>query len=91
MAALTCRSDTLVGSLCREADRIRQRSRQLSAALQCCHSVELSERLRREGHGLEQRRAELLAMARLWCHDSHKDRLALEFLIELCRRSPGVC
>lgn len=88
MTALTCTSESLIGSLCREAERIRQRCTQLSATLQTCQSLELTNRLRLEDQHLRQRNQELLALARSWRSDRQPmDALTLDLLIELCRRT----
>jgi hypothetical protein len=88
MSALTCTSDSLIGSLCREAERIGQRCSQLSATLQTCRNLELSLRLRLEVQQLQQRNQVLLTLARSWRSGrNHRDLLTLDLLIELCRRT----
>ncbi|MFM2172839.1 MAG: hypothetical protein RLZZ54_766 [Cyanobacteriota bacterium] len=87
MTALSCTSDSLVGSLCREAERIRNRCIQVSAILQSCQDAALSRRLNLECLYLRNRRQELLTTAERWRRRKQAlDALMLDFLIELCRR-----
>jgi hypothetical protein len=87
MAALSSTSDSLIGSLCREAEWIRCRCTQLSALLLGCRDAALSRRLKLECRTLRDRRHELLCMAQRWrLKKKDQDALTLDFLIELCRR-----
>jgi hypothetical protein len=88
MAAQTSTSDSVIGSLCREVDGIRQRCHQLLTAMRFCRDSRLLQRLRLELQQLQHRRRELLATAQLWRQRrSVSDDLALEFLIEISSRS----
>ena len=88
MPAQTSTSDSVIGSLCREVDGIRQRCSQLLTAMRFCQNSGLLHRLRLELQQLQNRRRELLATARLWHQRrSVSDDLALEFLIEISSRS----
>lgn len=79
-------SDTLIGSLCREVDAIRHRSRQLALAMERCQNHCLLCRLKRELALLQQRRLTLLEMVRNWPRQGIRDPLALAFLLEMCQR-----
>ncbi|SBO42775.1 hypothetical protein [Cyanobium sp. NIES-981] len=80
-------SDSLVGSLCREADRLRQRCRSLSLALERCMDPPLRARLAAEVAQLQGRRGELERLAQGWRRRGGLDPLALAFLLEICSRS----
>jgi hypothetical protein len=79
-------SDSVVGSLCRDVDAIRQRSRVLIQAMARCQSSSLLLRLRRDLVQLQVRRRELLATARAWQRRGVSDPLGMAFLIELSSR-----
>jgi hypothetical protein len=79
-------SDSVVGSLCREVDAIRQRSRMLAQAMACCQSSGLLKRLQRELGQIQARRRELLATARAWQRRGVSDPLGMAFLIEISSR-----
>lgn len=79
-------ADSLIGSLCREAEASRQRCRQVHHGLQSCRDSRLFTRLQAELAQLHERRRCLLATARTWRLRGVGDPLALAFLIELCSR-----
>ncbi|TVS06218.1 MAG: hypothetical protein EA413_04840 [Cyanobium sp. PLM2.Bin73] len=79
-------AESLLGSLCREADTCRLRSRQLLHCLRRCQDENLFVRLRRELDHLHRRRRDLLSAARSWQRRGVGDPLALAFLVELCSR-----
>ncbi len=79
-------SDSLVGSLCRELDQLRQRSRQLADALGRCRDGRLFCRLRGELLQLEGRRRELQSTIEGLKRGGLRDALSLAFLLELSRR-----
>ncbi len=83
------RSESLLGSLCREVDQLRGRARQLSTSLERCQDRSLLLRLGRERIQLARRRQELLEIARSWHRRGDGDALAIEFLIELASRPLG--
>ncbi|KMM16959.1 hypothetical protein [Synechococcus sp. GFB01] len=86
-AAVRPQASSLVGSLCREMDRLRSRAAQVSADLARCQSPALLERLRRERAQLADRRREVQQAARsLRRLHQLQDPLALAFLEELARR-----
>lgn len=90
MDATISTADSLIGSLCRESDSLRQRMAQLQQTLQRCGSKALAARLRQEHQGLAERRGQLRSLARNWQRQAHVDQLAVAFLLELCERSPAI-
>jgi hypothetical protein len=86
MSATVAISDSVIGSLCREVDAIRQRCRHLSSAMERCQNRCLRCRLQQELLQLQQRRLALLDSARSWQLRGAGDPMALAFLIEICRR-----
>lgn len=88
MTAQTSTSDSVIGSLCREVNGIRQRCRMVLMAMRFCQNAGLLQRLQLELLQLDDRRRELLATARHWRQRRClSDDLALEFLIEISSRS----
>ncbi|QVL52334.1 MAG: hypothetical protein KFB97_13000 [Cyanobium sp. M30B3] len=80
----------MVGSLCREVDAIRQRSRVVIQAMARCQHGGLLIRLQRDLAQLQGRRRELLAAARAWQRRGVSDRLGMAFLVEIASRPlPG--
>lgn len=86
MSASTATSDSVIGSLCREADAIRHRCSHLITAMERCQNQCLLARLQRELLQLQQRRHVLLDSARTWQRRGAHDPLGLAFLIEMCSR-----
>ncbi len=84
-------SESLVASLCREADQLRCRARQVVGDLGRCREEGLVRRLQQELQLLQIRRQELQVSA-LQLGRSHglRDSLALAFLTELTQR-PLAC
>ncbi|KEF40799.1 MAG: hypothetical protein ER33_14990 [Cyanobium sp. CACIAM 14] len=87
--AISRTADSLVGSLCREIEAVRQRARQLLVQLGRCRDADLRRRLQGELVRLELRRRELDRSVRTLEGSGLKDRLALAFLRELSRRPLG--
>lgn len=79
-------SDSVVASLCREADAIRQRSRVLLQTIGRCQNRGLLQRLQRDLAELQARRSELLATARAWQRRGVNDPLGMAFLVEIASR-----
>lgn len=79
-------SDSVVASLCREVDAIRQRSRVLMHAIGRCQHRGLLQRLQRDLAELQARRSELLATARAWQRRGVNDPLGMAFLVEIASR-----
>jgi hypothetical protein len=86
MHATVRTSDSVVGSLCREVDAIRQRSRVLIQAMARCQSRGLLLRLQGDLAQLQARRLELQATARTWQRRGVGDPLGMAFLIEIASR-----
>lgn len=86
MSPSVCSSDSLIGSLCREAATIRAHTGQICTATAHCQDPQLLNRLERERRRLQRRRDELKTIAHQLRQQRGIDRLALDFLIELCSR-----
>ncbi|MEB3320780.1 MAG: hypothetical protein VKI63_07570 [Cyanobium sp.] len=86
MPSCVTTGDSLIASLCREVDGLRQRSGQLHDCMQRCQDSRLFTRLRLELDQLQRRRRTLQECARSWRREQLRDPLALEFLLELCSR-----
>jgi hypothetical protein len=84
-------SESLVASLCREADRLRCRARQVVDDIGRCREKGLVGRLQQELQLLQGRRLELQASAKQLSRTrAVRDNLAVAFLDELTRR-PLAC
>ena len=80
-------SQTVIGSLIKEAEQIRKRANVISKSIISCNNKSLLVRLKREFESLENRRQEILSSAK-WFKSNHIiDEVSIEFLIEVCRRS----
>ena len=79
-------SDSLVASLCREAERIRSRCRVFSESNARCLDARLSRRLLKEFHSLKKRLEDIKHSAQTLKNDGHYDSIAIDFLIEVCSR-----
>lgn len=78
---------SLVGDLCRESCRLRQRASQVQAALARCQHRGLQQRLQCEFEGLLQRRQRLSQLcSRLQANAPLGESPQLALLAELCRR-----
>lgn len=88
MSARICTSDSLIGSLCREAASLRAHACQIRSSAARCRDPLLLQRLTAEEGHLQRRRHAILHTARGWERGPLRDSLALAFLIELCRRPP---
>ena len=86
MDATVRRSESLVASLCHEAEGLRGRGRQLLASLGRCQDPGLLHRLERELIELQARRRELLHIARRCSSQPLCEPLSLAFLSELAAR-----
>ncbi len=86
MPSTTQTSDSLIGSLCREMDALRQSWRQLDGHLSSCHDAQLHLRLRREAARLQQRRLAIQGLARTMARLPLRDPLGASFLMELASR-----
>jgi hypothetical protein len=86
MAVASLCAESVIGSLCREMDRIRGRAAVVLAGLISCQNEGLRLRLRHEWDQLQQRRASILRLAWGWRGSACVDPLCVEFLMEVCRR-----
>ncbi len=91
MPTTTQPSESLVGSLCREAACLRQRWQQLMELLGSCREERLILRLQREERLLRKRRRELQNLARQLAGLPLRDRLGVAFLLELTCRPLAPC
>ena len=80
-------SDSLIGSLCRELDFIRNRYRSINLSLTYCRDKYLKRRLFKELEVLEARKDELSSISSLFSESKESVDLSSLFLIELCKRS----
>ncbi len=78
-------SDSLIESLCREIDYIRQRYKNVSLSLSVSRDKFLRKRLLEEILHLKQRRKELIEVSNQFI-TSKKSSLAIMFFYELCKR-----
>ncbi len=78
-------SDTLIGSLCREIEYIRQRYKNVNCSLINCNNNILRNRLKKEIIDLKERRTELIEISNCF-KNSCKGNLSTLFLYELCTR-----
>ena len=84
------RSESVLGSLCQEVDGIRQRCLQLQLALPTCQNTRVHARMLHAYRQLQQRQQQVLTTAQFWRKQGWiHDLLALDFLIEICSRSPN--
>jgi hypothetical protein len=86
MPTTTQPSESLIGSLCREASELRQRCQQVSELLASCREERLILRLQREARRLRLRRQELQELAGQLAALPLRDRLGAAFLLELTGR-----
>ena len=79
-------SESIVLSLCKEIEYIKNRSKNINSSLKTCHNKKLSKRLKIELEKLNKNRLKILYisenMFRINSHD-----LSLEFLLEITKRS----
>ena len=79
-------SDSLIYSLCREIEYIRQRSKNIKDTLYTCKDKFLQIRLVNEIKGLTQRINELNKISNEY-KNKYNDSISSKLLIELCNRS----
>ena len=79
-------SDSLIGSLCREIEQIRSRSKLISYSLNNCKDNELRKRLLEEIFQLSERRKELRKISNTLLKNS-KSSISKLLLSELCKRT----
>ena len=79
-------SYSLVISLCKEIEYIRNRSKNINNSLKTCHNKILSKRLILELEKLNKKRIKILNISKNLSHKNSND-LSLEFLLEITKRS----
>ena len=79
-------SNTIIGSLCRETEKVRSRSLSIISALNNCNDIPLFSRLNNELEILRLRRLEILKTALTLKKDINQDNLSINFLIEISKR-----
>ncbi|AAP99927.1 MULTISPECIES: hypothetical protein [Prochlorococcus] len=78
-------SDSLIGSLCREIDYIRERYKQVTNSLQNCKNQLLKVRLDKEITELKHRQSELQHISNEFINNAELS-ISKQFLYELCQR-----
>ena len=79
-------ASSLVGSLCREVDRIRKRSVSIKNTIHSTNDLSLIKRLEKEYGSLKERKAEILESTFLMSDKLIKQSISLCFLREICLR-----
>ncbi len=79
-------SESLVFSLCKEIDYIRNRSKNINYSLRNCQNKTLSSRLRKELNKLNMHRIKILNISERMLKNNCND-LSFEFLLEISKRS----
>jgi len=79
-------SDSLIGSLCREMEQIRSRSKLISYSLNNCKDNVLRKRLSEEIVKLSERKKELRDISNTFLKDS-KSSISILLFSELCKRT----
>ena len=79
-------SESIVLSLCKEIEYIKNRSKNINNSLKTCHNQSLTKRLRIELHKLNQNRLKILSIAESMLKQNSDD-LSFEFLLEITKRS----
>ena len=79
-------SESIVLSLCKEIEYIKNRSKNINSSLKTCHNKTLSKRLYLELEKLNKNRLKILSISESMFKTNSKD-LSLEFLLEITKRS----
>ncbi len=79
-------SDSIVGSLCREIEYIKSRSRSINSSISNCQSISLIKRLKKELICLNKRLNSIQDISQSMLIKKNCDQLSIEFLIELSNR-----
>ncbi len=82
----TYTSDSLIGNLCREAELIGCRSRQLTKLIRTCKDRPLLTRLREEFKSLQERKKELNLSTKHIIKNGKVDPISIAFLTEVLDR-----
>ena len=78
-------SDSIVLSLCKEIEYIKNRSKNINISLKTCHNKTLSKRLYLELDRLNKNRLKILKISENMF--KYSQDLSFEFLLEITRRS----
>ena len=79
-------SESLVLSLCKEIEYIKNRSKNINYSLKTCQNKILSNRLKKELKKLNRNRLKILTISESMIIKNYND-LSIEFLLEITRRS----
>ncbi len=79
-------SDSLIGSLCREIDSIRNRVQGIVNTKHSTLDNRLKSRLEEEMISLRQRQHEIMISLENYVDSKNSDNLSIQFLIELSKR-----
>ncbi len=79
-------SESIVLSLCKEIEYIRNRSKNINNSLKTCHNKILSRRLILELEKLNKNRLKILKISENMLNKNSND-LSFEFLLEITKRS----
>ena len=79
-------SESIVLSLCKEIEYIRNRSKNINNSLKTCHNKILSRRLISELENLNKNRLKILKISENMLNKNSND-LSFEFLLEMTKRS----
>ena len=78
-------SESIVSSLCKEIEYIKNRSKNIRISLKTCQNKDLSNRLRLELDKLNKNRLKILTISESMFKSDSKD-LSFEFLLEITKR-----
>ena len=79
-------SESLVFTLCKEIEYIRNRSKNINYSLKTCQNKILSIRLRSELNKLNNKRLKILNISERM-NKLNNEKLSIEFLLEIAKRS----
>ena len=79
-------SESIVFSLCKEIEYIKNRSKNINRSLKTCHNKSLSKRLNLELERLNNNRLKILNISESMFKINSQD-LSFEFLLEITKRS----
>ena len=82
-------SESIVLSLCKEIEYIKNRSKNIYISLKTCQNKSLTKRLKLELGKLDNNRLKILSISETMFKNNPKD-LSYEFLLEISKRSNSV-
>ena len=86
MKLLSTYSDSLIASLCREVEHIRNRKKRIKESLRTCLNRQLILRLKKELKDHENRNEEILNFSQRVKNNTNNNDLCIEFLYEISSR-----